>query len=121
MLFRSLNSTITGLSPVVANGVDTSAVTITLKDANLNPVSGQTPTFLATDTGTNNIYGTCSATNASGISTCTLSSLLAETKTLSIATPVSKAGGSVIFTAGGAVALNSSITGTIPVVANGTA
>ncbi len=115
------NSTITGSSPVVANGVATSSITVTLKDASNNPVSGQTPTFSATDTGTNNIYTACSATNASGISTCTLASLTAETKTLSILTPVSKADGTVIFTAGAAVAANSTITGITSVVANGTA
>ena len=115
------NSTITGTGPVVANGSATSSVTITLKDANNNPVSGQTPTFSATDTGTSNVYGTCSATNASGVSTCTLSSSIAETKTLSIATPVVKAEGTVIFTSGSAVAANSSIIGSGPVIADGTA
>jgi adhesin/invasin len=115
------NSTITGTGPVVANGVATSTVTITLKDVNNNSVSGETPTFSATDTGTNNSYGSCSVTNAAGISTCTLSSLIAESKTLSIATPVVKADGTVIFTAGPAVATNSTITGTSPVIANGVA
>src|SRR5207249_4791785 len=67
------NSTITGTSPVVANGVATSTVTITLKDIFLNPVSGVTPTFSATDTGSTNVYGTCEATpqttDATGIAT----------------------------------------------------
>ncbi|MES2528635.1 MAG: Ig-like domain-containing protein [Bdellovibrionota bacterium] len=115
------NSTITGTTPIVADGSATSTVTITLKDANNNPVSGQTPTFSATDTGTTNVYNACSASNASGVSTCTLSSLKAETKTLSIATPVVKAGGNVVFTAGTPVAANSSISGTTPVVADGSA
>lgn len=115
------NSTITGTGPVVANGVATSTVTITLKDVNNNSVPGETPTFSATDTGANNNYGSCSVTNAAGVSTCTLSSLIAESKTLSIATPVVKADGTVIFTAGPAVAANSTITGTSPVIANGVA
>ena len=42
------NSTITGTSPVLADGVATSTVTITLKDAFNNPVSGVSPTFSAT-------------------------------------------------------------------------
>ena len=115
------NSTITGTSPVVADGTETSTVTITLKDASNNPVAGQTPTFSATDTSSGNTYGSCSASNASGVSTCTLKSTVAEVKTLSIATPVVKAGGTVTFTAGSAVAANSTITGTSPVVADGTA
>src|SRR5213076_1106332 len=115
------NSTITGTSPVVANGVATSTVTITLKDIFLNPVSGVTPTFSATDTGSTNVYGACAATNASGVSTCTLASTKAEVKTLSIATPVVQSGGTVTFTAGSAAAANSTITGTSPVVANGVA
>jgi adhesin/invasin len=117
----ALNSTITGSGPVVANNVASSTVTITLKDASNNPVIGTVPTFGATNTGANNAYGVCSATDASGISTCTLKSLTAETKTLSIATPVVKADGTVVFTAGSAVAANSSITGTSPVVADGSA
>ncbi len=115
------NSTITGTTPILANGVAASTVTITLKDNFNNPVSGQTPTFSATDTGSTNNYGLCSATNSFGVSTCTLTSLKAETKTLSIATPVIKADGNVIFTADVAVAANSTITGTSTVVANGVA
>jgi Bacterial Ig-like domain (group 1) len=114
-------STITGTSPVLADGTATSTITIRLKDANNNPVPGEVPTFSATDTGTNNVYGTCTATNASGNSTCTLSSLSAEVKTLNIVTPVAKIGGTVTFSAGAAVAANSSISGSGPVVADGSA
>jgi adhesin/invasin len=112
------NSSISGTTPVLADGAATSTITITLKDTSNNPVSGQTPTFSATDTGTKNAYGDCSATDASGIATCTLSSFVAETKVLSIDTPVIKAGASVVFTAGTAVAENSTITGTTLVVAD---
>ncbi len=114
-------STITGTGPVVADGVATSTVTVTLRDAFGNPVSGITPDFSATDTGGTNTYGSCSTTTLSGASTCTLSSLAAESKTLSITSPVTKNDGTVTFTAGTASAANSSITGTGPVVANGTA
>lgn len=115
------NSTITGIGPIVADGATTSSITITLKDAHNNLVSGVTPTFSATDTGATNTYGACSASSASGISTCTLKSTKAETKTLSIATPFIKADGTVIFTAGAASVANSTITGTGPTIANGTA
>jgi adhesin/invasin len=115
------NSTITGTGPVVANGTATSSISITLKDQNNNAVAGMSPTFSATDTGSNNSYSACTVTNSSGIATCTLSSLTAESKILSISTPVSKTDGSVVFTAAAASAANSTITGTGPVVANGTA
>lgn len=112
-------STITGSSPVVADGVATSTVTITIKDAQGNPISGENPTFVATDTNTTNSYSVCSATDTSGIATCTLSATKAELKTLSLTAPVSKTGGAVNFVAGTAVIANSSITGTGPVVADG--
>jgi adhesin/invasin len=115
------NSNIVGTSPVVADDVATSTITITLRDQFSNPVPGETPTFDATDTGGTNNYGACSATDASGVSTCTMRSTMAETKTLAIATPVVKADGSVIFTAGGASVANSTITGSSPVVADGVA
>jgi hypothetical protein len=115
------NSNIRGSGPTPADGTSTSTITITLNDAFNNPVSSQTPTFIASDTGNDNVYGTCTASNATGVSTCTLASLTAETKALSIATPVSKTGGNAVFIAGFPVAANSSITGTGPVIANGSA
>ena len=80
----------------MADGVASSTITITLKDASNNPVSGVTPTFSAS--GSNNTYGACSATNGSGVSTCSLKSTMAEVKTLSITSPVSVTGGMVTFT-----------------------
>ncbi len=99
------NSTITGTSPVTADGIASSTVTITLKDALNNPVSGVTPTFSATDTGAANVYGACSLGNASGVSTCTLKSTKAEIKTLKIETPVVLTGGTVTFVGGAAFGL----------------
>ncbi len=113
------NSSITGTGPVVANGTSTSTITITLKNSANNGVVGITPTFSATNTGTTNVNSTCSATDASGVSICTLKSTKAELKTLSIVTPISKTDGTVLFTAGSAVAANSTITGTGPIVADG--
>lgn|GEM_PF-1569233 len=99
------NSTITGTSPVTADGTATSTVTITLKNANNNAIVGVIPTFSATNTGTTNSYATCSATDGSGASTCTMTSTKAEVKTLSIATPISKADGSVTFQNGPAASI----------------
>lgn len=113
-------STITGTSPVAADGAASSIITVTLLDVNHNPVAGTVPTFSATNTGSTNIYGTCSSSNASGVSSCTLKSTKAETKTLSISTPVSVTGGTVTFTGATPVAVNSSITGTGSVAADGT-
>ncbi len=115
------NSTITGTGPVIADGVTNSTITITLLDASSNPVAGTVPTFSATDSGTTNNYGACSTTNGSGVSTCTLSSIRAETKTLSIATPIVKADGTVVFNPGAASIANSTITGTGSVTADGVA
>src|SRR5205085_11528548 len=112
-------STITGTSPVVADGVASSVVTITLADTFSNPIAGTTPTFSAT--GTSNILGACSIGDASGASTCALKSTTAETKALAIAAPVALTGGTVTFTPGGAVAGRSTISGTSPVTANGIA
>lgn len=97
----------------------TSTVTINLRDGLNNPVAGVTPTFSATNTGTTNVNGACSASNASGVSTCTLSSTRAEVKALSIATPVTKLGGNVTFNAGPVSATTSTIAGTSPNLADG--
>jgi adhesin/invasin len=115
------HSSITGTGPVLADGSAASTVTITLADVNSNPLVGTTPTFNATNTGGGNTYQTCSATNGSGVSTCTMKSTHAETKTLSILTPIVKSGGTVVFQPGGASASTSTITGTGPVTADGSA
>jgi hypothetical protein len=90
-------STITGTSNILANGVATSTITITLKDNSGNVVAGETPTFSATDWESTNVYGACSVGDANGVSTCTLASSEGETKILSIITPVVKIDGSVVF------------------------
>ncbi len=114
-------STITGVSSITANGTSTSAITITLLDAHSNPVSGVIPTFSATDTGSTNHYNVCSATSAAGVSTCTMTSTKAETKTLSIATPVTVSGGTITFVHGSASTITSTIAGTSPVEPDGVA
>lgn len=92
---------ISGSGPVIANGSATSTITITLKKASGAAAEGVTPTFNATDTSSGNNYGACSASDSSGVSTCTLSSTYAESKTLTLLTPVSKTGSAVNFTSGG--------------------
>jgi hypothetical protein len=85
-------------SPVdVLNGFTSILFAIVLKDANENAITGVTPTFSATDSGTNNTYGACSSTNASGISLCTLSSLSPELKTLRLTSPLFHDGAQVKF------------------------
>jgi adhesin/invasin len=105
----SANSSITANGPVIADGNSGAAVTITIRDAQGNGVSGVVPTFAATDTGSTNVMSLCSASNSSGVSTCSLSSKKAETKSLEILTPISKTGSGVQFIAGLASAAHSSI------------
>jgi hypothetical protein len=94
-------SNITGSGAVVADGVATSTITITLHDSSDAAVGGVTPTFQASNTNGTNVYGACSASDAStGISTCTLASKVAETKLLTITSPITDTGGSVLFVAG---------------------
>ena len=73
-----------------------------------------------TSSGTNNTVGTCSATNASGVSTCTLKSTKAEVKTPQISSPIVKAGSTITFVPGAPSAATTTIAGTTPTLANGT-
>lgn len=115
------NSTITGTGPITADGVVSSTISIHLEDTLANPIFGATPTFSATNTGSTNVYGACAPTDAGGNSICLLSSTKAETKTLSLVSPVTKVGPTVDFVAGAAVAATSSISGTSNIIANGAA
>lgn len=96
------NSTITWerAGNVVADAVATTDIVITLKDDAGVALPGVTPTFSATDTNLTNVYGPCSPTGADGVSRCTLASKVAEPKALSITSPISKTGDSVMFVAG---------------------
>lgn len=114
-------STITSTSTPVSDGVSAALIKIVLRDATLNPIPGESPTYTATDTGSKNVYGPCSVTNSLGESFCSLTSTKAETKTLSITSPINLAGGTIVFAPGAASATYSSITGTTNVLANGTA
>ncbi len=76
------NSTVTA-SPsnnVVANGASTSIITITVRDANGNPVAGQTVSLAAT--GSSNAFAQPGLTNSLGVTTGTVASTTAEVKTV---------------------------------------
>lgn len=114
-------STITTTSTPFSDGVSAALVKITLKDASSVAVPGVTPTYSATDTDGLNIYGPCSPSNNLGESFCSFTSKRSEVKTLSIASPVVVAGGTVTFSPGAAFATNCSITGTTNILADGVA
>jgi hypothetical protein len=91
----SLSSISGGGSPV-ANGISIATISINLTSAS-GPASGFVPTFVATDTNNTNSYGVCTLSDANGNSTCTLTSTRAESKVLTIISPVNKVGGSISF------------------------
>jgi hypothetical protein len=90
-------STIVGTNNIIADGVASSTITITLLSSADEPASGFMPTFTATDSNGTNTYGTCSFSDGLGVSTCTLTSTRAEAKILNLLTPVNKIGGGVTF------------------------
>ncbi|MGZ6426674.1 MAG: Ig-like domain-containing protein [Bdellovibrio sp.] len=93
-------SGIIGSATTVADGVSTATITINLQSAAGQPAAGYVPTFSATDTNNTNTYGTCSMSDVNGNSTCTLKSTKAESKILTLLTPVNKTGVAVTFIAG---------------------
>jgi hypothetical protein len=75
-------STATATTPKTANGTDASTITVTALDANGNQVSGQAVTLSVSGTG--NTVSTPTVTDGSGVSTATLKSTKAETKTITV-------------------------------------
>ncbi len=67
-------------SGVIANGIDSSTITVVVRDAYGNPVAGQTVDLAASGSG--NTIAQPGATNASGTATGTIASTVAETKTI---------------------------------------
>lgn len=88
-------SSIDGIDGIPADGISECAITILLADAYNNPVEGITPSFQASGSG--NAYGSCTLTDPSGISQCSMTSIVAGTKMLSITTPVSVDGVAITF------------------------
>ena len=76
-------STVTATSPITASsGANQSTITVTAKDANGNLIQGATVVLAATGSG-NTLTQPAGTTNASGVATGTLSSTVAESKTVS--------------------------------------
>jgi autotransporter-associated beta strand protein len=71
------------ISGLVADGVTTSTITITAKDASSNPLPGKAVTLVASGSG-NILTQPGSLTDANGQTTATLQSTVAETKTLTV-------------------------------------
>src|SRR5207244_3400425 len=74
-------STVTATSPIAA-GTGTSTITVTAKDGFGNPIQGATVVVAATGLG-NTLTQPGGPTNAEGVATGTLSSPVAESKTVS--------------------------------------
>ncbi len=75
-------STVSASSTTITAGSGTSTITVTAKDASGNPISGATVVLSATGTG-NTVTQPAGPTDANGVATGTLSSTVAETKTVS--------------------------------------
>jgi hypothetical protein len=75
-------STVAASPPSIVAGGGSSTVTVTVKDAFGNPVSGATVDLAATGSG-NSLTQPSGTTSASGVATGTLSSTVAEAKTVS--------------------------------------
>jgi len=82
--FSSSNSTVIAnpASGVPANGASTSTITVTLRDANSNPIAGAHVTLVSSGAG-NIIAQPLAVTNGNGVATGTIASTVAETKTVS--------------------------------------
>ena len=93
--------TISGAGPKMADGNDTSVITVGVHDTHGYPVEGAPLAFVATDSRAGNVYGPCSVTDANGNGTCTLRSTVAELKQLTLTAPVVNDGGNVLFLGGG--------------------
>ena len=118
------NSTVDATTPVPADGTSTSTITITAKDALGNPIPGiPDVNVVVASTGTGNtIVQPTTATNPSGQTTATMSSTVAESKTISATingTAITDTA-SVVFTTPSPSAGKCTVEATTPVVANGT-
>ncbi len=89
------HSTISGEEGVVADGDATAEIEIELLDDAGEPVPGIVPEFSASGEG--NTYETCSESDASGTSTCEMSTTEGGEKLLEITEPVSVSGDAITF------------------------
>lgn len=96
-------STISGSGDTPADGTTVLTVTLTLLDSASAPVAGVTPQISVSGSG--NTISPCSVSDVDGISTCAVTSVRAETKSVGISFPINKVGFDVNFTAGAATRL----------------
>lgn len=87
-------STIEAIGPFIADGVTVATIRIRVID-NGKPVPGFSPIYKVTGSG--NLLGQCSETDALGISTCSLRSTVAQIKIVSLTSPASKSSIEVTF------------------------
>jgi len=92
---------------LVANGLALSTISVTVRDAHGNPVSGQVVQLSASGTG-NIVVQPLALTNASGVATGTLASILAATKTITVT--VNPGAGQVVLSAAPTVAFIADVT-----------
>ena len=77
----SISSIVASPGSVTANGISTTTLTVTVEDANGNPVNGTAVTLSASGSG--NTFGSANGiTNANGVFTTTLASTVAQTETI---------------------------------------
>ncbi|MCE3009486.1 MAG: Ig-like domain-containing protein [Proteobacteria bacterium] len=93
-------SAVTASGPVAADGTTALSVSVELKDSAGLAVAGVVPKISVS--GSNNTIGTCTVSDASGLSTCSVTSTKAEAKTISMSYPVTLAGPNIVFTSGAA-------------------
>src|SRR5205807_1078937 len=110
-------STVTATSPIAA-GTGTSTITATPKDALGNPIPGATVVLSATGTG-NTLTQPSGPTNADGVATGTLSSVVAGSKTVSatVNTIAVTQTATVVVTASTVSGAQSSVAATSPITA----
>ncbi len=99
----AVRSSVSGTTPVLADGIEASHVVVILHDAEDRPVPGFTPTI--TLSGGANVIEPCTVGDGAGRSECEARSTRAETKTVSIATPVQVLGNIIEFTGGSVVSI----------------
>jgi len=107
-------------SPITAGGTG-STITVTARDASGNPIQGATVVLAASGTG-NTLTQPAATTNASGVATGTLSSTVAESKTVSAtvnAVAITQTA-TVVVNAGTVSAAQSTVAATSPITAGGT-
>src|SRR5437773_130368 len=111
-------STVSATSPIAA-GTGTSTITVTARDGFGNPIQGATVVLAATGL-TNTLTQPGGPTNASGVATGTLSSLVAESKTVSatINTVAITQTATVVVTASTVSGGHSSVAATSPITAS---